>query len=76
MPIFNSKGGGYCIEKAIKFYVIACIVFMSFPETKASCDQKFEGFGVFLGSNQHFSRSKPGIEERVLQVVYDFLGIR
>ncbi len=76
MTSFNNRGRGYCIEKVIKAYVIVSILFMSFPEAKASCDQKFEGFGVFLGSNQHFSRSKPGIEERVLQVVYDFLGIR
>lgn len=42
----------------------------------SECKQKFEGFGVFLGSNDHFGRSKPGTEAKVMQIVYDSLGIR
>lgn len=44
--------------------------------TASKCEQKFEGFGVFLGSNDHFGRSKPGTDAKVLQTVYDSLGIR
>ncbi|XP_037033740.1 uncharacterized protein LOC119072591 [Bradysia coprophila] len=42
----------------------------------SQCPLKFEGFGVFLGSNDHLGRSKPGTEAKVVQIVYESLGIR
>lgn len=56
--------------------LISLVVIVSVVQVSNACDQKFEGFGVFLGSNAHFSRSQPGIEAKVIQVVYEFLGVR
>lgn len=57
----------------------SCLVLIALAHiscVSGACDQKFEGFGIFLGSNDHFGRSPPGTAAKVLDVVYNFLGIR
>lgn len=52
------------------------VLVLNWPVCASKCQLKFEGFGVFLGSNAHFGRSKNGTEAKVVKVVYEELGIR
>lgn len=58
--------------------IVLCALLLTINSTVLAnkCNLKFEGFGVFLGSNDHFGRSIPGTEAKVLQTVYESLGIR
>jgi hypothetical protein len=44
--------------------------------SSTSCTLPFEGFGVFLGSVDHFSESAPGTVEKVIEKIYMDLRIR
>ncbi|CAL8075017.1 unnamed protein product [Orchesella dallaii] len=66
-----TKGSKFIISILLSTVLVALLSL----NVKA-CEQKFEGFGVFLGSNKYFGRSKAGTDAKVLQVVYEFLGIR
>lgn len=59
-------------------YAFLCTLFLTlnWSALASKCSLKFEGFGVFLGSNDHFGRSQPGTEAKVVQIVYESLGIR
>lgn len=69
-------------KKTMKVYNAFIVVLSTYLLTAkllvlaSDCKLKFEGFGVFLGSNDHFGRSKPGTEAKVLHMVYESLGIR
>ncbi len=63
-------------DASIIIFLCTLALTLDLPVTATKCHRKFEGFGVFLGSNDHFGRSKSGTEAKVVQIVYESLGIR
>jgi len=56
------------------FFGIVIILAASVPVN--GCDEMFEGFGIYLGSVNHFETSPPGMVSKVFDKTYNDLGIR
>ncbi|CAL8078876.1 unnamed protein product [Orchesella dallaii] len=56
--------------------IVLLLLFSSLGKSNTFCGLPFEGFGVFLGSVGHFQRSPQGTIPKVVDLVYNDLGIR
>lgn len=56
--------------------LVLLVIFSSLSALIYACDEPFEGFGIHLGSIDHFAASPPGAVQKVIDKVYDDLLIR
>lgn len=59
--------------------ILSLMLFAIFPSLLVliyACDEPFDGFGIHLGSIDHFAASPSGTVQKVIDKVYDDLGIR
>lgn len=58
------------------FSVIRVAVFSSLAMLVYACHEPFEGFGIHLGSIDHFAASPPNTVHKVVDKIYKVLRIR
>lgn len=56
--------------------LVLIAVFLNLSVLIYACDDPFEGFGIHLGSIDHFANSPNGTVQKVIDKVYDDLLIR
>lgn len=52
------------------------LIFSNLSMRVYACEEPFEGFGIHLGSIDHFAASPPGTVEKVVDKIYNDLAIR